>query len=134
MKGKMFFYFTIKKGEGNVASPAEMNPAIGHHDDSAAKQGEDAVPVIKEAELGVMRKAGKLSILDVRERPAFQKEHRDGAVNIPLDEVYPRACIELAAPAPIVVDCYPEQSPSLCRMAAQLLSYSGFDKVSVLTR
>jgi rhodanese-related sulfurtransferase len=134
MKGKLFFYFTIKKGSGSVSSPAEMNPAIGHHEDSGAKQSEDTVNQIKEAQLEGMRKAGKPSMLDIRERPAFEKGHRDGAVNIPLDEVYPRASIELSLHVPVVVDCYPDQSPSFCRMAAQILSYSGFDSVSVLTR
>lgn len=134
MKGKLFFYFTIKKGSGSVASPEEMNPAITHDQNPATKQGDDAVNEIKEAQLELMRRTGKPSILDIRDRPAYRKGHRDGAVNIPLDEVWPRASIELPVPVPIVVDCYPEQPPSMCRVAAQILSYSGFDKVWVMAR
>jgi rhodanese-related sulfurtransferase len=134
MKGKLFFYFMIKKGSGSVASPAEMNPAISHDQNPATKHGDDAVNEIKEAQLELMDRTRKPSILDIRDRPAYQKRHRDGAVNIPLDEVWPRASIELPLSVSIVVDCYPEQPQSLCRMAARILSYSGFDKVSVLAR
>ena len=134
MKGKMFFYFTIKKGSGSVASPVEMNPAIMHNQSPAISPGDEAVNEIKEPQLELMRRTGKPSILDIRDRSAYQKGHRDGAVNIPIDEVWPRACIELPVHVPIVVDCYPEQPPSMCRGAVQMLSYSGFDKVSVLAR
>jgi hypothetical protein len=93
MKGKLFFYFTIRKGSASVSSPAEMNPAIGHHEDSGTKQSEDAVKEIKEAQLEGMRKAGKPSMLDIRERPAFEKGHRDGAEKNTIDQHYQRATI-----------------------------------------
>lgn len=133
MKGKLFFYFTIKNGTGSVASPEQIKPAIAHDQNSATKQSEDAVNQITDAQLEVMRKTAKPNILDIRDRASYQKEHRSGAVNIPFDEVWPRASIELPV-APIVVDCYPQQSSSMCRAAAQILSYSGFDKISVLAR
>lgn len=133
MKGKLFFYFTIRRGSGSVASPQEMNPAIMHDQSPATKQGDD-VAQITESQLNVMAKTSTPNLLDIRDRPAFQKAHRNGAVNIPIDEVWPRASIELPLHMAIVVDCYSEQSPSLCGTAARILSYSGFDKVSVLVR
>jgi TonB family protein len=134
MKGKMFFYFTVKKGSGSVASPEEMNPAITQDHRGASNQGDDAVNEIKEAQLELMRKTGKVTVLDIRDRSAYERGHRDGAVNIPIDEVPQRASIELPNHLPLVVDCDPEQPAIKCRVAAQILSYLGFDKVSVLAR
>lgn len=137
MKGKLFFYFTIKRGAGTVESPEEMSPtlaAIDRNTHPAAKQGDDAIHAIDETHLDVMRRTGKPSILDVRDRAAYQKEHRNGAVNIPVDELLQRALIELPLLAPVVVDCSPEQPPSQCRMAGRMLMFEGFDKVSVLIR
>lgn len=132
MKGKMFFYFTMKGPSGSVESPDEMNPALTHLG-PPSNQNDDVVKIV-ESQLEVMQKRGKLRTLDVRDRSAYKRRHRDGDVNIPIDEVWPRASIELPVHLPIVVDCYPEQSPLQCAVAARILSYSGFDKVSVLAR
>ena len=134
MKGKIFFYFNIKKGSASVVSPEEINPAINHDQSRATKQGDDDVNQIDEDQLDLMRGKGQLTVLDIRDRSAYQKGHRDGAVNIPIDEVPQRASVELPLHLPIVVDCHPEQPPIRCSAAVHMLSFLGFDKISVVAR
>lgn len=68
--------------------------------------------------------------LDVRDREAFAEGHRNGAINIPHDEVEARALIELSLVRPIVVDCLNAKF-TRCEIAGEALIRQGAD-VSIL--
>jgi rhodanese-related sulfurtransferase len=68
-------------------------------------------------------------ILDPRERDAFRRGHRDGAINIPGDELPVRARIELPLDKAVIVDCSHADEIS-CIIGATRLSDARF-QVSV---
>ena len=71
-------------------------------------------------------------VLDVRHRNAFARHHREGAVNIPVNEVFARSSKELPSSSHIVVDCLAELGP-LCGWVGSELGRQGFANVSLLS-
>jgi rhodanese-related sulfurtransferase len=73
-------------------------------------------------------------VLDIRSRSAFLRGHRDGAVNIPLQELSARDRAELPQTKRIVVDCFAAQQAGICAMAAKILGSHGFSDVAIVNR
>lgn len=90
-----------------------------------------APATISEDELQKLAGIKELRILDIRGRKAFASDHRQHALNIPLDEIAVRAAHELASTEYIVIDC--TQVPAVaCESAARSLFRAGFYEVSAL--
>ncbi len=68
-------------------------------------------------------------LLDIRDRPAYSNNHRDGARNIPLDELPVRAQNELALDQTIVVY---SNDPSKSDLAYSILETQGFTHILLL--
>lgn len=68
-------------------------------------------------------------LLDIRERAAYAVAHRDGARNIPLDELRVRAQNELPMDQMIVI-----YAPSEADFAYSILDGQGFAHVFVLVQ
>src|SRR6185503_9125639 len=60
-------------------------------------------PEYRLVELAILLNAGWHTVLDVRDRTAYQKQHEAGSVNIPLDELEVRAPHELRDK--VLLDC-----------------------------
>jgi rhodanese-related sulfurtransferase len=73
-----------------------------------------------------LRNGEPLTIIDIRERDQYEQEHRRGAVNIPLPELFVRTQFELKPGEVQVVDCGGIK-PKSCRAAAELLRGLGFN-------
>jgi rhodanese-related sulfurtransferase len=72
-----------------------------------------------------------LVLLDIRERAAYALKHRDGARNIPLDELSVRAQDELPLDHTIIID---GNDPSQTDFAYSILDTQGFAHVFVLVK
>jgi len=72
-----------------------------------------------------------LVLLDIRERAAYALKHRDGARNIPLDELPVRAQDELPQDHAIIID---GNDPSQTDLAYSILDSQGFAHVFVLVK
>ena len=72
-----------------------------------------------------------LVLLDIRERAAYALKHRDGAKNIPLDELPARAQDELPLDHVIIID---GSDPSQSDLAYSILDTQGFVHVLVLVK
>lgn len=72
-----------------------------------------------------------LVLLDIRERAAFALNHRNGARNIPLDELPVRAQNELPLDHTIVID---GNDPSEADLAYSILDTQGFAHLFILVR
>ena len=72
-----------------------------------------------------------LVLLDIRDRAAFALKHRDGARNIPLDELPVRAPNELLMDHTIVIY---GNDPSEADLAYSIVDSQGFAKVLILVR
>jgi rhodanese-related sulfurtransferase len=70
-------------------------------------------------------------LLDIRERAAYGLKHRDGARNIPLDELPARAQDELPLDQAIIID---GNDPSQTDLAYSILDTHGFAHVFILVR
>jgi rhodanese-related sulfurtransferase len=86
---------------------------------------------IGEADLRQLIATARPTILDIRDRDDFKRGHRDGAVNIPRDELSIRSYIELDHARPLVIDCAQSET-NACRNAASQLSRQKFPKVVIL--
>ena len=73
----------------------------------------------------------QLVLLDTRERAAYAVNHRDGARNIPLDELPVRAQNELPMDQTIVIYA---SDPSEADLAYSILDAQGFNRVFVLVK
>jgi rhodanese-related sulfurtransferase len=71
----------------------------------------------------------QLVLLDIRDRTAYMKDHKDGARNIPLDELPVRAQNELPADQAIVVY---SSDPSEADLAYSILESQGFAHILFL--
>ena len=83
-------------------------------------------------EAGLERKVANkevLVLLDIRERSAYAVNHRDGARNIPLDELSVRAQNELPLDQTIVIY---SDDPSAADFAYSILDAQGFSRVLIL--
>lgn len=72
-----------------------------------------------------------LVLLDIRERATYAINHRDGAKNIPLDELPVRAQNELPLDHTIVIDGH---DPSAADLAYSILDTQGFAHILILVR
>ncbi len=111
----MVFYFLIEAGEARVMSGPAMAEARGADHSSAGK-----LRRIGEAEFDALLESGDAVVIDPREREFYALGHRDGTINIPVDELPLRAIVELPAARVVVIDCY-RGSESMCEMAGRLL-------------
>lgn len=87
---------------------------------------------IHEADLRSFLRDESSRLLDIRARGEFARKHRDGAVNIPRDELAVRARAELNSSSPVAIDCSPI-SMGTCHLAALLLRDLGFSRAMLLT-
>jgi rhodanese-related sulfurtransferase len=85
--------------------------------------------LVHAAELSYLASAPVL--LDVRDREAYARKHRAGAVNIPYDEVEARGVVELSLVRPIVIDCADTRFMP-CEIAGEALIRLGVESVSIL--
>ena len=138
IRGKVTFYFQIANGRARVANPEDLpggpkpEPASGPPTSPPGVRSGGAPPPvvthneslaeeIGEPELGrLLTATSRPTILDIRERPDFKRSHRDGAVNIPRDELAVRSWIEIDRTRPVVIDCSQAET-SQCQQAARLL-------------
>jgi len=124
VRTKVTFYFEASDGNGKIHSPADiLLTRPGQPASSPA-----AMHDLDESGLARMRAAGPVTVLDIRPRARFNARHRDGAVNIPDDELEARAAVELTRSVPIVIDCGDES----CAPAQDRLMTAGFSPVHVL--
>jgi rhodanese-related sulfurtransferase len=136
------FYFRIAGGQGQVVNPdlppaPKPAPSAGAPPATPAVQhgGHHGGPVteITDAELKKLTGAAAPVILDIGERDAFRRGHRDGAINIPANELTVRARMELDPKKRHVIDCTRDERPR-CNMALEILKRKGFSQLSVLVR
>jgi rhodanese-related sulfurtransferase len=140
--GKLTFYFLIKNGKGVVLNPDEMpgnsdvfappGPATRGAATTPPVNGMSKQPIdeIDRNELRKVRNEGGL-LLDVRERHEFRRQHTDGAVNLPFDELPVRARPELVSARSIAIDCAFANSV-MCDQAGQVLRRLGFAHLKVV--
>jgi hypothetical protein len=75
----------------------------------------DSDPTLSAGDLALLlRRSESIVLVDIRERAAFAAGHISGALNIPYDEIVPRAPHELSKSERIIVHC---QSNSACEAA-----------------
>jgi len=122
MLGKLVFYFQISPTGGRVLTPDQVGGDV-----KPGPAGEPAKE-IDEAELRRLLATTRATILDIRERGAFKVGHRDGAVNIPSDELAARARVELKGAELLVIDCS-QVDAMLCTSAARKLQGFGLAQV-----
>ena len=153
--GKLIFYFVVENGRGVVRSPEEMpggpkprprpsgrapgppppGPPPGPPaalPAGAAGHGEQ-IPEIREAELAARAANERLAVVDTRVRDAFRRGHREGAVNIPRDELQIRGGIELRGHRVVVVDCTNDDM-RWCRISGEMLARAGLPEVLLLVK
>ena len=153
-RGKLTFYFRIRNGAGVVLSPDELpegerppapkpRPAASNPPPtgpppapptvrSMSSGSHEAAPEIGEAEFKrLMAGTPKPVVLDPRERDEFGREHRQGAINIPYDEVETRGRAELPRDRDIIIDCALGNAFP-CQVASSRLLSLGFTRVKVL--
>jgi hypothetical protein len=85
------------------------------------------VPVAAAELAGALRRGAV--VVDIQERSRFDEAHIEGALNIPIDELIPRAPHELPSDAPIYLYCV-EYRNRICTPLAQSLSKHGCDAAS----
>lgn len=131
--GNLVFYFHRQGARGFVSSPDEMKALRGLAPDKT--KPEPASKEILEADFARLTARAKPVVLDIRDRPAYLRAHRQNAVNIPVSELLTRGGAELPSSRPVVIDCFPEgQASNACTVAAHFLTSSGFSDVYVLKR
>lgn len=138
--GKVTYYFRIVDGRGRVLDPFEMpegpkpEPAGGPPSaPPGARQPGATAPVVTshgpvraDIELGLEEftrrmASDKPTVIDIRPRDDFRRQHRAGVLNIPRDELVVRARIELDRTRPVVIDCTYAESND-CHNAASSIS------------
>ena len=152
-RSKLTFYFELTGGKGRVLNPDEMPGGESFKTKLQPRTGSSASPggppsagpavvtshdtePVKEitlAELQRLSGADRPTILDIGDRAAFKRGHRDGAVNIPVDELPVRARIEMRGSKFVVVDCTQEEQWR-CKVAAHLLKEAGVSRFALLQR
>ena len=99
----MVFYFLIEAGEGRVVSGLSL--AFERTGVLRSVAGEPRR--IDEAELQSLLEIGSaVVVVDTRDRELYARDHRDGAINLPLRELQLRAAVELPPAQVVIVDCY----------------------------
>ena len=98
----MVFYFLIEAGEGRVVS----GPFLAFERAGGGRPEAGPPRRIDEAELQSLLETGGAVVVDFRDRERYAEGHRDGAVNLPLPELWTRAALELPSAEVVIVDCY----------------------------
>ncbi|MCP9496358.1 MAG: rhodanese-like domain-containing protein [Pyrinomonadaceae bacterium MAG19_C2-C3] len=123
----------VQHAVNNVSSkgtPANRSQASVKSEGVVVTNGLPAI--IDEAEIESFRESGRnVVLLDVRDRPAYTKDHLPKAKNIPVDEIEARAINELS-PSDIIVTYCRCHDTSLSEFAHDLLNKHGFRQVAVL--
>lgn len=144
-------YFVIENGKGIVRWPEEMpggpkpRPRPGARPtgpppagpptaapSTSVSHGED-IPEILEPALIARAAKERLVVVDTRVRAAYRRGHREGAVNIPREELQTRGGIELRGHTLVVVDCTNDDM-RWCRIAGDMLRRAGFAEVLLLVK
>lgn len=142
VRGKVTFYFQLAGGRGRVANAEDLPggpkpepvggpPATPPGTGAGGAANTRAAPAIVQHEAPADLEIGERAlrqllatarpiVLDIRERDEFKRGHREGAINIPRDELAVRSWIELDRTRPVVIDCSQIDTP-LCRQAANTL-------------
>jgi TonB family protein len=138
--GKVTFYFQIVEGRGRVSNPEDLPggpkpepaggpptsppgvrpggpPASVAMSDHSAPDLEIDEPQFKR----LLAATPPPTVLDVLERADFKRAPREGAINIPVDEVAVRSWIEIDRTRPVVIDCSRTET-TYCQLAAHLLT------------
>ena len=111
----MVFYFLIEAGEARVVSgPALAAARVADHSVAGEPRR------IDETEFKALLETGDVVVIDPRERELYARGHREGTVNIPVEELESRATVELSAARVVIVDCY-RSSGSMCDVAGRIL-------------
>ena len=148
--GTVIFYFVLADGTGKVLRPDQMPGGPPARRPSPRSSGPppprptaapavntahgEALEEIDENALAALASTHKdLAVLDSRVREAFKRGHRDGAVNIPREELQIRGPIELRGRRIVVVDCT-QDDIRWCRIAGSMLENKGFERVVLLGR
>jgi hypothetical protein len=153
-EGKLIFYFVIENGRGVVRSPEEMPggpkprprpsgratpppsgppPAPPAAMPAGAAGHGEQIPEIREAELTARAAKERIAVVDTRVRDAFRHGHREGAVNIPRDELQIRGGIELRGHRVVVVDCTNDDM-RWCRISGEMLTRAELPEVLLLVK
>ena len=131
---KLTFYFDVENGKGVVRSPEEKADVRPDSGQGGAESGTAPTELDEAAFQELARDAASdaVVVLDIRDRDDFSRGHRDGAVNMPANEVLARAVHELPLSSHIVVD-YCEALGPLCAWVGDELGRLGFSRVSLLS-
>ena len=89
---------------------------------------------IDEKETRELIASGHAAVLDIRDREAFATGHRDGAINIPTDELSTRALTDLPRSEKVIVDCPGPTMAITCRITARRLAGLGVPEVVLRVR
>ena len=123
----MVFYFLIEAGEGRVVSGLSL--AFERTGVLRSVAGEPRR--IDEAELQSLLEIGSaVVVVDTRDRELYARDHRDGAINLPLRELQLRAAVELPPAQVVIVDCY-RGLEGMCDIAGRILRLVGVPDVAV---
>jgi rhodanese-related sulfurtransferase len=141
ISGKVTFYFQIVGGRGRVSNPEDLpggpkpEPAggppssppgarLGGPSPGLVPDGHSSMTDVEIDESQfkqLLTATPPPTVLDVRERSSFQRAPREGAINIPLDEVAVRSWIEIDRTRPVIIDCSRTETMH-CQSAARLLT------------
>jgi hypothetical protein len=141
VNGKVTFYFQIVEGRGRVSNPEDLpggpkpEPAGGPPSSPpGVRPGGPSPSVVvgghsSAADLEIdesqfkqlLAATPRPTVLDVRHRPDFKRAPREGAINIPADEVAVRSWIEIDRTRPVIIDCSRTET-MYCQMAARMLT------------
>lgn len=119
-----------KNTNSSKGTPAKSSQASAKSEGVTVTNG--LLTIIDEAEIESFRKSGRnVVLLDVRDRPAYSKNHLPEAKNIPVDEIEARAINELS-PSNIIITYCRCRDTNLSEFARDLLNKNGFPQVAVL--
>jgi rhodanese-related sulfurtransferase len=124
--GRLVFYYRTTKTGGEILTPSEAASKAGFKPTRTRSSEQQE---ISSAELTT--KYRNVLVVDIREREEFSASHREGAINIPVDELDSRAPVEVPTGRPVAVDCSVDTSRT-CRQAAHRLRSLGFPSVLVI--
>jgi rhodanese-related sulfurtransferase len=117
-----------------AALQTELPAQVGRADSS-----EDSVPVVKTEELRLLLKDPHTVVVDVRERSRFHEAHLPNCLNMPIDEIAPRAPHELPDDREILLYAHDYMGQrcsgpktSLSKGAVAVLRHEGFMNVRII--
>lgn len=90
---------------------------------------DDGLPTISARDLQRKLTTSSPVVIDIRERPDYQKAHISGALNIPYDEVVARAPHELPRSEPILVYCGSVSACDATARSESALSFCNFGRI-----